>query len=413
MIIGIIGDYCSGKKTFIKIIKKINPNIIVIKSDNKSYDNIVNYNNCNKVDHNLEKYINKSCDWFENHKKIIKLLQEEEAKTKLNESSLEKEIKNITINDKIRNQLETIIIYNISLIDFKKLQNKAGFRLIKIDTNVKRRFENYKIIKSNIIYTKIYKNDINQENKEHEPLNYLNSIQYESSSNTDPNNPTAKFKYINNKLTSENIVELFEEFLDKDRNYNLTNKHNYYRYTVAFTICNNYDIDCFEKNIKNFWTSVTTKFRPNWNDYFMNVTQHVADRASCVKIKVGAIIVNNKRIVSTGFNGTPQNLPNCQDGYCPRCHKDNSQGINLDSCFCIHAEENAIVEVGKEKCNGATMYVTFSPCIHCSKLIIQSGIKKVVYKNVYNSEYSFTLLKCAGVIIEKYESDRTVFDISN
>ena len=100
--------------------------------------------------------------------------------------------------------------------------------------------------------------------------------------------------------------------------------------------------------ICSFWSSVKAKFRPNWDDYFMNVTHHVADRASCVKIKVGAIIVKNKRIVSTGFNGTPMNLPNCIDGYCPRCHKHNSQGTNLDSCYCTHAEENAIVEVGKD-----------------------------------------------------------------
>jgi dCMP deaminase len=103
-----------------------------------------------------------------------------------------------------------------------------------------------------------------------------------------------------------------------------------------------------------------------------------------MKRAVGAVIVNDLRIISTGYNGTPFGCVNCKDGGCDRCNSNAPSGVNLDSCLCIHAEENAVIEAGRAKSNGGTIYVTLFPCLTCAKSVIQAGIKRIVY----NREYS-------------------------
>lgn len=352
MIIGVIGDYCSGKKTFIELIKMRDPNVNVVISERSD---LQEKKKRDSIEHKLDQFIDKEQSWLDNHRKITNLLSEEKEKNQLNEK---KSKESTNIKDKVRNQIETIIILNLTFEDYKLLMNKSSFRLIKIDSPAKKRFLNYQA---------------------------------------------------RNQIISPNLED-YENFLANDEKFFLENQHNLFKSTISYTIVNKGDFDSFKINTHDFWDAVLKKFRPTWDDYFINVALHVADRASCVKTKVGAVIVKEKRIVSTGFNGTPHNVPNCQDGYCPRCHKNIKQGEGMESCFCIHAEENSIIEVGREKCNGGTIYVTFSPCLHCAKLIIQSGIKKVVYLNEYNAEFSFTLLKAAGVEIEKYIEDKHIYD---
>jgi dCMP deaminase len=140
--------------------------------------------------------------------------------------------------------------------------------------------------------------------------------------------------------------------------------------------------------------------RPTWNDYFMNIALVTAKRSNCCRRQVAALIVKDQRIISTGYNGTPKGLKNCFEGGCPRCASNVESGTNLGECICSHAEENAIVSAAYHgiSTKDATLYTTFSPCLLCTKMIINAGIKRVVYLSQYTlSEYPIALLTEAGV----------------
>lgn len=144
--------------------------------------------------------------------------------------------------------------------------------------------------------------------------------------------------------------------------------------------------------------------RPDWDDYFMGIAKVVALRSNCMKRKVAAILVKDKRIISTGYNGTPRGVKNCSEGGCPRCNNVDVSGKNLGECLCSHAEENAIVQSAYHgvRIKDAVLYTTFSPCLTCTKMIINSGIKEVVYNVDYPlSEISSQLLGEAGILLRK------------
>jgi dCMP deaminase len=141
--------------------------------------------------------------------------------------------------------------------------------------------------------------------------------------------------------------------------------------------------------------------RPGWDDYFMNIAKVVASRSNCMKRKVAAIIVRDKRVISTGYNGTPRGTRNCNEGGCPRCNNLAQSGTALDECLCSHGEENAIVQASYHGASlkDATIYTTFAPCLMCAKMIINSGIREVVYNMDYPlNGSSFRLFTEAGVI---------------
>ena len=140
--------------------------------------------------------------------------------------------------------------------------------------------------------------------------------------------------------------------------------------------------------------------RPGWDEYFMDIAAVVASRGNCLKRKNGAVIVKDKRIISTGYNGTPRSIKNCNEGGCPRCNSLAPSGEGLGKCYCSHSEENAIVQAAYHgvSTKDAIIYTTFSPCLLCSKLIINSGIKEVVYNKAYTiEEEPLALLKEAGI----------------
>jgi len=146
--------------------------------------------------------------------------------------------------------------------------------------------------------------------------------------------------------------------------------------------------------------------RPSWDEYFMSIAKVVATRSNCMKRKVAAIIVKDKRIVSTGYNGTPRGIKNCSDGGCPRCNSFAESGKNLEECVCSHGEENAIVQAAYHgiSIKDTTIYTTFSPCIMCTKMIINAGIKEVVYNVDYPvAEVPMRLLKEAGVKVRQHK----------
>lgn len=123
--------------------------------------------------------------------------------------------------------------------------------------------------------------------------------------------------------------------------------------------------------------------RPEQHEYFMGIAMAVRKRANCLGSRIGALIVMKGRIVSTGYNGTPENMPNCLDGGCHRCaNRDKYQsGTGYDLCICVHAEQNAIISAARFgiAIEGSTVYSTMRPCFGCTKEMLQAKVAAVYY----------------------------------
>jgi len=172
-----------------------------------------------------------------------------------------------------------------------------------------------------------------------------------------------------------------------------------------FVIVNDCDIETLRQRVKDMFVQVCAKLeRPDWDHYFMAIADVVASRSSCVKRRVAAVIVKDKRIITTGYNGTPRGITNCNEGGCKRCLSLTPSGTGLDECLCSHAEENAIVQAAYHgvSLKGATLYTTFSPCVICTKMIINAGISEVVFRSLYSlSATAMELLSEAKVVVRQ------------
>lgn len=170
---------------------------------------------------------------------------------------------------------------------------------------------------------------------------------------------------------------------------------------------NNGPLKELHEKIKPILVELAQKMpRPSWDEYFMNIAKVTALRSNCMKRKVAAVIVKDRRIISTGYNGTPRGVTNCNEGGCPRCAAVDTSGKDLGECLCSHGEENAIVQAAYHgvSLKGSTLYTTFSPCLMCTKMIINAGIVEVVYQANYPlADISFKLLAQAGVKIRKID----------
>ena len=167
-----------------------------------------------------------------------------------------------------------------------------------------------------------------------------------------------------------------------------------------YRLANDDSLEAFQEAIQA-WVRKNLAFsRPDWDEYFMGIARVVASRSNCVKRKVAAVVTLEKRIISTGYNGTPRGTTNCNEGGCPRCNDLAPGGTRLDECLCSHAEENAITQAayhGVSLKNGS-IYTTFSPCLQCTKMIINAGLVEVVYQSDYPlGETSLSLLAEVGI----------------
>ncbi|KAJ5123453.1 Deoxycytidylate deaminase, partial [Penicillium atrosanguineum] len=146
------------------------------------------------------------------------------------------------------------------------------------------------------------------------------------------------------------------------------------------------------------------RLRPNWDQYFMQLASLAAQRSNCMKRRVGCVLVRERRVISTGYNGTPRNLTNCNEGGCPRCNRGDGGGVCLSTCLCLHAEENALLEAGRERIReGAILYCDTCPCLTCTVKITQVGISEVVYSQGYNMDKdSAAILEAAGVRLRQF-----------
>ena len=147
-----------------------------------------------------------------------------------------------------------------------------------------------------------------------------------------------------------------------------------------------------------------------WDKRFMQMADLVATWSSCFQEnrQVGAVIVRDKRILTTGYNGAPAGVETCiAKGECLRKKLNIESGTRHELCFAVHAEQNAIAQAAKLgiSLEGATLYCTHQPCVICAKIIINAGITRVVYKNGYPDEFSLQLFEEAKVLVEKYEEE--------
>ncbi len=138
-----------------------------------------------------------------------------------------------------------------------------------------------------------------------------------------------------------------------------------------------------------------TTNRPSWDKYFLKITQDVSERATCVKRKVGAIIVQNNRILTTGYNGAPKGFSHCTEQTCIRRQMQVPSGQRHELCRGLHAEQNAIIQAAVHgvKIDGGTLYCTYQPCVICVKMMINAGIKRLVYSGGYPDELAAEMLK--------------------
>lgn len=139
------------------------------------------------------------------------------------------------------------------------------------------------------------------------------------------------------------------------------------------------------------------RYRPSWDDYFMAIARLIATRATCDRLAAGAVLVKDKRIISTGYNGSPPGLPHCDD-----------DGHLLEEGHCvrtIHGEHNTILQAaaqGGTSTRGSTMYTKYSPCIHCAKYLLAAGIVRVVIGKVYRNSQAVDYLREAGMTVDLY-----------
>ena len=147
-----------------------------------------------------------------------------------------------------------------------------------------------------------------------------------------------------------------------------------------------------------------------WDDRFMQMAFTIAEWSSCFRAgrSIGCVIVKDKRIMTTGYNGAPAGIKTCREkGECLRDKLGIPSGTRMETCYAVHAEQNAIVQAAKlgVSIDGATLYCTHQPCSMCCKMIINSGIRRVVYREGYPDPFTLELFDEAGVVLERFEDE--------
>ena len=143
--------------------------------------------------------------------------------------------------------------------------------------------------------------------------------------------------------------------------------------------------------------------RPSWDEYFLDVAKLVAKRATCLRRSVGAVIVKDKRILATGYNGAPSGLKHCFDIGCMRQKLKIPSGQRHELCRALHAEQNALIQASLYgiSVRGSTIYATCQPCVICAKMLINAGIKEIVIAEGYPDKMALDFLKEAKIKIKR------------
>ncbi len=148
--------------------------------------------------------------------------------------------------------------------------------------------------------------------------------------------------------------------------------------------------------------------RPQWDEYFMQIAQVAEKRSTCLRRTVGAVIVKDNRIMTTGYNGVPSGIKHCEERGCLREELKVPSGQRHELCRGLHAEQNAIIQAAHlgQSIAGGTLYCTNQPCVICAKMIINAGIKRIVIKEGYPDDLAVEILGEAGLKIETLEREK-------
>ncbi len=213
------------------------------------------------------------------------------------------------------------------------------------------------------------------------------------------------------KRGRESAAQTMQQFLEEEaRELDSSNPANQQlhatRQRADLVVTNNGTLEELHRRLDELLPPLMSRFsRPSWDEYFMSIAKVVATRGNCMKRKVAAIIVKDRRVISTGYNGTPRGARNCNEGGCPRCNSMAESGTALDECLCCHGEENAITQAAYHgtSLKGATLYTTLAPCLLCTKMIINSGIVEGVYNQDYPlNERALSLLSECGIVLRRH-----------
>ncbi|MCL2324208.1 MAG: dCMP deaminase family protein [Actinomycetia bacterium] len=147
--------------------------------------------------------------------------------------------------------------------------------------------------------------------------------------------------------------------------------------------------------------------RPSWDEYFMEITRQVATRSTCLRRQIGAVIVRERRILATGYNGTPSGVRHCDEVGCLRDQLKIPSGERHELCRGIHAEQNAVIQAARSGTSvvGSTLYCTHQPCILCAKILINAGIVEIVFSGAYPDELSREMLEEACVRLRRWDAE--------
>jgi dCMP deaminase len=142
--------------------------------------------------------------------------------------------------------------------------------------------------------------------------------------------------------------------------------------------------------------------RPSWDEYFLRITREVAKRSTCLRRKVGAVIVRDKRILATGYNGAPRGLPHCEEVGCLREQQGVPSGERHELCRGLHAEQNAFLQAASfgVSSEGSTLYTTVYPCSLCAKMAVNAGVRRIVTTGDYPDKLAKEILSQAGVQVD-------------
>lgn len=145
------------------------------------------------------------------------------------------------------------------------------------------------------------------------------------------------------------------------------------------------------------------KQRPEWNEYFIEFARLAAKRSSCLRRSVGAVLVKDNHVLATGYNGAPSKTSHCEELGCLREKLNVPSGERHELCRGLHAEQNAIIQAARHgfSIEGSTLYCTTHPCVICTKMLINAGVKMIYYTEGYSDELSAAMLKESGVEIVK------------
>ena len=148
--------------------------------------------------------------------------------------------------------------------------------------------------------------------------------------------------------------------------------------------------------------------RPNWDQYFMDITNVVASRATCLRRQVGALLVKDNHILASGYNGAPSGLKHCLEIGCLRDAQNIPSGQRHELCRGLHAEQNALIQAAVHgvAIKGSTIYTTHQPCVLCAKMIINAGITRVVFAGSYPDKMSLQMFAEAGVELVRFADNR-------